>query len=101
VSEGNSGTTGLVFNVSLSNPSSSTVTLDIRTNDDTAHSPSDYQAGSGQLIFNPGETTGTVTIFVNGDTVKEKNETFKLRLSPVGGRHITGANAHGTIRNDD
>ena len=40
----------------------------------------DYVAQTGALIFNPGETTKTITIVVNGDIKKESNETFYLDL---------------------
>src|SRR5262249_42084386 len=57
VTEGNSGTTGAVFAVSLSAPSSSPVTVQYATADGTASAGSDYQATSGTLTFAPGETS--------------------------------------------
>src|SRR5205085_1518794 len=66
--EGDSGTTALTFTVSLSSPSTSTVTVDYATADGTATAGSDYTAAAGTLTFAPGQTSQTVTVLVNGDT---------------------------------
>src|SRR2546422_4121094 len=51
VSEGDSGTVAATFVVSLSEVSTSTVTVRYRTADGSATAPSDYQATSGTLTF--------------------------------------------------
>jgi Calx-beta domain len=113
--EGNSGTTAFVFTVSLSAPSTTPVTFSFFTYDGTAVSSgshADYQAvAQGQLApltFAPGETSKTITILVYGDTVKEKNETFNLKIwdvlgavIPNAGNNTTGTLTTGTILNDD
>ena len=66
--EGNSGTTPAVFTVSLSSASAQTITVNYATADGSAQAGRDYQAATGSLTFNPGETTKTVTVLVNGDT---------------------------------
>jgi hypothetical protein len=81
VAEGNSGTTDAVFTVALSAPSGKTVSVNFNTADGTAQSPTDYQAASGTLVFNPGETKKTVAVAVNGDTIPEPDENFTLALS--------------------
>jgi CSLREA domain-containing protein len=81
VAEGNSGTTDAVFTAALSAPSGKTVSVNFNTADGTAQSPGDYQAASGTLVFNPGETTKTVAVAVNGDTTPEPDESFTLSLS--------------------
>src|SRR3989442_7796277 len=64
VTEGNSGTTDAVFNVSLSAPSGQSITVNYATADGTALSRSDYIAGSGTLTFAPGVTSQTITVAV-------------------------------------
>ena len=66
VAEGNAGTTAAVFTVSLSGPSTITVTVDYATSDGTATAGTDYQAASGTLTFPPGTTTGQVSVPVIG-----------------------------------
>src|SRR4029453_16885885 len=66
--EGNAGTTSYDFTVTLSRASSSTVTVDYATADNTAGAPGDFTAiGTTQLTFNPGETSKQVTVLVTGD----------------------------------
>ena len=76
VLEGNTGTVNAIFTVTLSAPSGRTVTVDYATANDTAVAPGDYLATSGGLTFNPGETTRTVTVTVNGDLLNEVTETL-------------------------
>ena len=62
----------------------------------------DYVAKTGALIFNPGETTKTITIVVNGDSKKETNETFYLDLFGNSSNSLFTKNRGlGTILNDD
>jgi hypothetical protein len=102
--EGNSGTTPFVFTVTLSTPSASTVTVKYATADGTATSHgknSDYTRVSGKLTFDPGVTTQTITVLVNGDTLVEPDETFFVNLSDPQGATIAVAQGTGTILNDD
>jgi hypothetical protein len=81
VTEGDSGTKNANFVVSLSAASADTVTVAYATSDGSATAPGDYSAASGALTFAPGETTKTVTVLVNGDTLDEHHETFFLNLT--------------------
>src|SRR5207244_1388612 len=82
VTEGNSGTTNITFNVTLSNPTQSIVTVDYATAPDTATAGVDYVSTSGTLTFAPGDTTQTITVVVNGDLVDEAaTETFFVNLT--------------------
>ena len=100
--EGNSGTTSFALTATLSYASNLTTTVDYATSDGTAATPGDYTATSGTLTFSPGITTQTVTVLVNGDTVGEANETFKVTLSnPTGMATLGTTQAIGTILNDD
>jgi len=101
VTEGNSGTVDAIFTISLSTPSDQTVTVDYATANDTAASGSDYASNSGTVSFDPGETSKTVTIAVNGDTTSEINETFFVNLSNPNNGSISDSQGLGTILNDD
>jgi hypothetical protein len=79
--EGNSGTTPFTFTVSLSVAYDLPVTVHYATADGTAIAGVDYVANSGTLTFNPGDTTQTIPVMVNGDQVPELNKTFLLNVS--------------------
>jgi len=101
--EGNSGTTPLVFTVTLSAPSPNVVTVDYATADGTAAlADNDYLAAAGTLTFNFGEQVKTLTVPVVGDPKFEPDETFFVNLTnPTGGAAVVRSPATGTILNDD
>ena len=101
VTEGNAGTTNAVFTVTLSAASTQTVTVNFATANGTATAGSDYVATSGTLTFNPGDTTKTITVVINGDTLNETNETFLVNLSNPVNATIADGQGLGTIINDD
>lgn len=102
LAEGNSGTTNFNFNVTLDAASASTVTVNYATADGTATAPSDYTAlSSTTLTFAPGDLSKPVTVFVNGDTSNESNETFFLNLSTPVNATIADNQGQGTVQNDD
>ena len=102
INEGNSGTKQFDFTVSLSSPSTNSVTINYRTQDVSATSPSDYVAvANTMLTFNPGETAKTASITVNGDISIESNETFKVKLSSPVNATIADNSGKGIIKNDD
>ena len=109
--EGNAGTTTFTFVVTLSNPSSKAVSMIANTNDGSATlSDSDYVSHTGPVVFLVSETTHSVSVTVNGDTIIEADETFTLVLDtlrwggvtpPNGEVTFTSDTATGTIKNDD
>ncbi len=100
--EGNSGTTAFVFPVTLSNPTSQTVTVDWATADGTATTANaDYASASGTVTFGPGVTAQTVTVDANGDTSPEPDETFAVSLTNPVNASIADSQAVGTILDDD
>ena len=103
VTEGNSGTTNLIFTVTLGGDITSNATVQFATQDGTATAGSDYVARTGTLTFTPtGAKTQTVTVTVNGDTTPEANETLNLNLSnSSAGVLIADTQGVGTITNDD
>jgi len=101
LAEGNAGTTSFVFTVTRGGDTSAAVSVNYATADATATAPADYTATSGTLTFLADETTKTVTVSVNGDTLDEGNETFSVNLSAAtGGATISDAQGVGTIQND-
>src|SRR5438445_2217153 len=101
VTEGDALTTDAVFTVSLSNPSSQTITVNYATANGTATAGSDYVAESGTLTFAPGQTTRTIAIVVNGDTLNEPTETFFVNLSAPVNPTIADNQGLGTILDND
>src|SRR5258705_10255570 len=67
----------------------------------TAITPDDYASASGTLVFNPGQTTKTITVPVSGDTLNETDETFSVDLRNSTNAGIIDAQSQGTIMNDD
>jgi hypothetical protein len=103
--EGNSGNTPFDFEVSLSNASDQEIVIDYTTQDGTAlTSDNDYQAASGTIRFAPGTTKQTITVNATGDSRREKDETFSVKLNTTTPSLVTiptDAIGLGTIQNDD
>jgi hypothetical protein len=103
VTEGNSGTTVLTFNVTLDAAPTGTITVNYATSDGTATTAGgDYVAATGTVTFVAGDMTEQITITVNGDTSFEPNETLTVTLSnPSANASINDGTGTGTILNDD
>lgn len=102
IQEGAQGTTGNAsVSVLLSNPSSQTITVAFATANSTATAGSDYVATSGTVTFNPGETTKTIPLQINGDNVDEINETFFVNISNPTNATILTAQGSVVIADDD
>ena len=101
LTEGNSGSVAVQFNVTLSAPSTKTVTVDFATADGSALAGSDYQAAAGTVTFAPGETLQTITVNVKGDQLVEAQENFFVNLSNPANASIADSQGQGTIANDD
>lgn len=99
--EGNKGTTLLDLTVTLSNISSDVVTVNYTTANGTALAKSDYNAASGTLSIQPGQTQGTISIEIKGDRKWEPDETFFVQFSNAVGATINDGTATVTIVNDD
>src|SRR5262245_11314899 len=108
--EGNSGTPGFNFHVQLSNAYDAPVKVDFATADFTADEEYwygtgakagvDYQANSGTITFDPGQTSATITVLVNGDRDGEDTESFWVNLSNPDSAQLSNSRAMGTIEND-
>ncbi|MGH3371062.1 MAG: Calx-beta domain-containing protein, partial [Nocardioidaceae bacterium] len=100
--EGNTGTNGATFSVTLNRQSGQTVTVNYTTDNGTAAAPGDFTPTTGTLTFDPGELAETVTVPVAGDVLDEDDETFTLKLSAAtGGATINRGTATGRILDDD
>jgi predicted outer membrane repeat protein len=101
VLEGNTGTTNVVFVVSLSAASDQPVTVSYATANGTATAGSDYVAASGTLTIPAGQMTGTITVLVNGDRLAEPNETFVVNLSSPTSATVADGLGVGSIIDDE
>jgi outer membrane protein assembly factor BamB len=103
VVEGNAGTTDLVFDVTLSVPTSQTVTVQWRTLDQTATAADgDFVAvASGTVTFAPGDTAETIVVAVKGDIKREAIETLQVELTASTNATRPDPLAVGTILDDD
>lgn len=80
VTEIKGGTSFAEFKVTLAGPSSQEIRVDYETINLTASAPGDFVGKTGTLVFAPGQTDQTIRITVIGDTVREGDETFGIRL---------------------
>lgn len=101
VVEGNSGTRAMVFTLTLSGKSEIRARVRYQTADGTATAGSDYTGKSGEVAFDPGVTSKTVSIAVAGDTIPEPNEVFYLDLNTPTNATIGVSRAAGTIISDE
>ena len=68
------------FTVSLSAAASQAVTVEVETQDGSAHAGADYVAVEQTLNFSPGQTTKTVNVPILSDSLAEGSETFQVTL---------------------
>ena len=87
--------------VSLSQPSTQTVTATYITNDNSALSPDDYDALSGLVTFLPGQILVFVDVVLNDDVIAEGAENFVLLLSNPTNAVLGTAAANITIEDDE
>jgi hypothetical protein len=100
--EANTGTnTTATFTVSLTAPSSRSVTVSYATVAATAAESVDYMPAAGTLTFAPGQTSKAVAVKVKGDSLDEADETFKLALSFPSNATIAVGQGTCTITDND
>ncbi len=105
--EGNAGTGILLLTLTRAGGTGA-FTVDFATAASTdpqfasATAGTDYVATSGTVTFGTGVTTQTVAVTINGDTIVELSEQFRVLLSnATGGATIGDGSAIATITNDD
>jgi len=99
--DGNNPLIGWDFIVSLSAPSSQTVSVTASTQAGSATGNVDFGAGSVVVTFAPGQTSSTLTVFVIGDTAVEGTEDFFVNLSNPVNATIGDGQGLATIIDDD
>jgi hypothetical protein len=77
------------------------VTVDYATADGTATEPGGYAQKGDTLTFQAGETSKTVTVEVNGDTLDESDEQFTVNLSNPDAATLDDASGTVEIEDDD
>ena len=102
VTEGNSGTIPATFTITRTGNTSGTSSVTWATANNTAVAGTDFVGVAPTSVsFGPGETTKTVSVTVNGDSVGEPNESFVATLSAPVGATVADGSGTGTIVNDD
>lgn len=91
----------MVFNVTLSQAATKTVTVNYKTVNKGAIAPGDFVAQTGSLTFAAGVIKKTISILINGDTQVEGDERFQVALSNPVNATFTDSLGQGTIRNDE
>ncbi len=99
--ERHTGTSSMVFSVSVEGFRSAPITLEYATIDGTANGGVDYVPVHGTLTFPVGTNTASVTVPVIGDILNEGNETFGLALFDLGAVKLAKGVGVGTIIDDD
>src|SRR5439155_11369553 len=106
VNEGDSGTTALVFTITLAPASAQRVSVRYTTQDGTGSAAAtvandDYIPDSNTVTFEPGQTTKNITILAKGDTFNEVDEFFTVELSSPTNADFGDSSGKGTIVKDD
>jgi chitinase len=102
VSEGNSGTKVMTFNVILSQAQATPVTFSARTQGGTAVADADFASLAPTTYTIPsGQILATIDVTVKGDTTFEANEALLVNLSAATGATLLDGQGIGTITNDD
>ncbi len=105
--EGNSGSIDYTFTVSRAGNTNqiSTVDYSVAGSGTSAATATDFVGsafGSGTVTFLAGELTKTITVSVQGETVVESDESFRVTLTNASvGTSIATASATSVIINDD
>jgi endo-1,4-beta-xylanase len=101
VTEGDGAGVLATLTVTLSAPTTQTVTVNYATADNTAVAPGDYTPASGTLTLDPLVTSQTLSVTVNGDLLDEPDETFNVSLSSPVNALIGQGLGVGTIVDND
>ncbi|HEX2025878.1 MAG TPA: M4 family metallopeptidase [Actinomycetota bacterium] len=99
--EADKGKRAMSFTVSLSQAPTAPVSVGFATKNGSAKAPKDFVAATGVLSFEPGATSGVVTVFIRGDLRGERTEKFSVVLSGPAGLSLGDATATGVIKDND
>lgn len=106
VVEGKNGTKDMTFTLTLSAAATQVITVNASTLASSAIGgiglEGDFQSFSDQVFtFQPGETSKTVTVKINGDNIAEADESFTVELTNANGAIVTDARGEGRIVSDE
>ncbi len=101
ISEGDEGVANMKFLVTLDRAFEKEILVDFATFDISAKAGEDYEESKGSLKFDPGETEKEITVSVFGDTKKEADEKFGLKLLNPVNASLGDFEAVGVILDDD
>ncbi len=102
ISEGDSGTTDLIFNISLNKPAIKDILLNYDITDIETTANEDYILDNNLTIIIPKDTnSSSIIIKVKGDIDVENNESFSLKLIDATNAIVDSSSVVGTIVNDD
>ncbi|HEY3924155.1 MAG TPA: Calx-beta domain-containing protein [Acidothermaceae bacterium] len=107
--EGDAGSHTVSYPVTLSNPTTKTVTVSYKVfsaSGNTATANVDYKATTGTLTFSATlsgltPTVAFIPVTILGDTKKETNETYSVQLTSATNATVGTSLVTGTIFNDD
>lgn len=104
MAEGDSGTTDMVFPVTMIGLAGVDLEIAWSTTNETARSPFDFAGGTGTVVIPSGSAQAEIRIPVVGDRVEEPNEHFTLSISSLpssAGVVFAKSVALGIVINDD
>ncbi len=101
ITAGITGTTDMLFSVTLSAPSPETVSVNYATASGSAVEGQDYLGTNGVLVLPPGVTNASISVAVIGDSSIQTNELFFLNLSEPTNAVLGRSQAVGTIINNN
>ncbi|MGQ0832700.1 MAG: beta strand repeat-containing protein [Microthrixaceae bacterium] len=101
VTEGDSGNTPAAFAVTLSGPSTQTITVKASTAHGTTNGSDLTPLSASVITFAPGDVSETATVQVTGDTAPEANETYSVTLADPTNATIADGTGAGAITDDD
>jgi subtilisin-like proprotein convertase family protein len=88
ITEGDAGTTNMVFTLTQSAPVAYPTTVRVDTADETAFAGYDYQAVHQSVTFAPGATSATVSVPIIGNAMFQSSRAFEANLSEATGATI-------------
>ena len=101
LTEGDSGSKWMGFEVNLDHTATVTVSVSYTTGGGSANIREDYMSITGTIRFPSGTVSQTISVEILGDTETEYHETFNVNLSNPIGAIFGDSQAIGTILDDD
>lgn len=90
-----------VFTVTLSENTNQQISVDYTTVNGTATAPIDFNNINGTLIFAPNQTSKTIVVLIEPDTLVEDQESFFVNLTNPHNATIIDAQGEGIILDND